>query len=230
LIKLLLISTIGSPPFEQVLAEIAAFLEPVRRVGFISAANLFDETEYLRVATERLTRASPGLAEVAHIRWDGDGLKVLERVDAVFVGGGNSYALLKRLSESRLLDALRDKVRGGMSYMGSSAGSNIAGPTILTTNDWNVVGLTRFEAMALVPFNINPHYVEKTAADAANSETRSHRIREYHKVWTNPVVGIEEGAVLKVVDRKVTLAGSARAKVFTREGEPRWFSPGEDLF
>ncbi len=155
---------------------------------------------------------------------------MLEQVEAVYVGGGNTYALLKRLSESGLLDALRERVRGGMPYLGSSAGANIAGPTILTTNDWNVVGLARFEAMALVPFNVNPHYVERAASDAANSETRAHRIREYHKVWSNPVVAIEEGAVLRVIDRQVSVGGGAKAKVFARDGEPRWVSPGEVLF
>ena len=91
--------------------------------------------------------------------------------------------------------------------MGSSAGSNVAGPNILTTNDWNVVGLTAFEALGLVPFNVNPHYLETDPAMAPGSETRDMRIAEYHVVRDNPVVGIEEGAMVRVEEGSPRCAG-----------------------
>ena len=119
------------------------------------------------------------------------------------VPGGNTYALLNRLAQSGLLAALREQVRDGLPYVGSSAGANIAGPNILTTNDWNVVGSTHFNSLGLVPFNINPHYVERASSDAPHSETRDLRIREYHQIWSNPVVAVEETAVLRVVDTRV---------------------------
>ncbi len=99
-------------------------------------------------------------------------------------------ALLQRLRGAGLLEAIRARVTTGMPYAGASAGSNVAGPTILTTNDWNVVGLDHFDALGLVGFNINPHYKEADPAMAAFSETRDDRIREYHVVNTNPVLGM----------------------------------------
>jgi dipeptidase E len=150
-------------------------------------------------------------------------------VDALFVGGGNTYALLKRLREAKLLEPIRARVRAGMPYVGSSAGSNVAGPRILTTNDWNVVALDAFDALGLVPFNVNPHYLEIDPTMAPGSETRDDRIREYHAVWDNPVVGIEEGTCVRVEDGAVTVRGRGRVKLFTR-GEPaRWFADGERL-
>jgi dipeptidase E len=145
------------------------------------------------------------------------------------MGGGNTYALLTRLHRSGLLDAIRERVRAGMPYVGASAGSNVAGPNILTTNDWNVVGLGRFEALELVPFNINPHYKETDPAMAPFSETRDDRIREYHVVNANPVVGLEEGALVQVADGAVTALGTARVKLFRRGAEPAWYRAGDTV-
>jgi len=117
-----------------------------------------------------------------------------------------------------------------MPYIGASAGSNVAGPTILTTNDWNVVALDTFEALGLVRFNINPHYKETDPAMAPGSETRDDRIHEYHVVNANPVIGLEEGALARVEDDgSVTARGTARIKIFRRGLEPTWHQPGERL-
>jgi dipeptidase E len=145
------------------------------------------------------------------------------------MGGGNTYALLKRLRESGLLPAIRERVLAGMPYLGASAGSNVAGPTILTTNDWNVVGLDRFDALGLVSFNINPHYQETDPTMAPGSETRDERIAEYHVVNANPVVGLEEGALVRVENGVVTARGTARVKIFRRGQAPTWHEAGERL-
>jgi dipeptidase E len=147
----------------------------------------------------------------------------------VFMGGGNTYALLMRLRRSGLLAAIRRRVRAGMPYAGASAGSNVAGPTILTTNDWNVVGLARFDALRLVGFNLNPHYKEADPMMAPGSETRDDRIREYHVVNRNPVVGLEEGALVRIERGKATARGSARIKIFRPGVEPVWYAPGDAL-
>jgi len=227
--RLLLISNSGTPFLEHCMGQIAAFLGPARQVAFVTAANLYDEPAYHARAAAALGAAPPvGCgAEVIHLRWDAAPLAALARAEAVFVGGGNTYALLHRLREAGLLDPIRARVRAGLPYVGSSAGSNLAGPTILTTNDWNVVGLAAFDALGLVPFNVNPHYRETDPAMAPGSETRDERIREYHVVWDNPVVGIEESTLLRVEDGAVTVLGRGRAKVFARGREPRWYGAGE---
>lgn len=229
--RLLLISNSGRPFLEHCKREIGAFLAGLTRLAFVTAANLYDEPAYWERARDTLAPALPsGLGlEVLHLRLDAEPLATLDRAEALFVGGGNTYALLQRLREAGLLDRIRQRVRAGMPYLGASAGANLAGPTILTSNDWNVVGLTAFEALGLVPFNINPHYLEVDPTAARFSETRDERIREYHQVWSNPVVGIEEGTLLRIEDAAATVLGKGRIKLFRRGREPRWFSAGERL-
>lgn len=228
--RLLLISATGSPYFEHCKQEMRDFLGHSKSLGFVSAAKLFDEEAYFRDVDERLIGTAPAIArELVHIRWHSDWRDTLNRIDAILVGGGNTYVLLKRLYQSGLLDALRERVRNGLPYIGASAGSNVAGPNILTTNDWNVVGLTHFESLDLVPFNINPHYVERAASDAPHSETRDVRIGEFHQIWNHQVVAIEESAVLRVIDTRYSVVGKGGAKLFTKGGEACLFEAGKDL-
>jgi dipeptidase E len=227
-VRVLLISNSGRPFLEHCRGAIAVFLGAIRRAAFVTAAALRDEAAYYALARAALEAEPTGLA-VEHLRWDGDFHPTLARAEAVFVGGGNTYALLARLRESGLLAAIRDRARAGLPYIGSSAGSNVAGPNILTTNDWNVVGLAAFDALGLVPFNVNPHYKETDPAMAPGSETRDMRIEEYILVRDNPVVGIEEATMVRVEDGGGTVIGAGRVKVFARGREPRWFSPGQAL-
>jgi dipeptidase E len=154
---------------------------------------------------------------------------VLSRVDAVFIGGGNTYALLRRLRQAGLLEPLRERARAGLPYAGSSAGSNVAGPNILTTNDWNVVGTDRLRGARARSLQREPHYLETDPAMAPGSETRDMRIAEYHVVRDNPVVGIEEGAMVRVEDGRVSVRGTARAKLFRRGETPVWVPAGAAL-
>jgi dipeptidase E len=212
-------------------AALPEFLSALTRVAFVTAANLHDEGasfERVRATLEPPPPEGAGLV-LAHLRWNDHPLETLARAEALFMGGGNTYALLKRLRESGLCEAIGERVKAGMPYMGGSAGSNVAGPNILTTNDWNVVGLGRFDALGLVPFNINPHYKEADPVMAPHSETRDDRIREYHVVNANPVVGLEEGSWLVVRDGAVTVGGVTRVKLFRRGQEPVWYSPGDLL-
>ncbi|HYB40468.1 MAG TPA: dipeptidase PepE [Candidatus Methylomirabilis sp.] len=212
-------------------AALPAFLGRLVRVAFVTAASLSDEAAYFERIRSTLSPPPPEGAglEPLHLRWNDRPLEALERAEALFMGGGNTYALLRRLRESGLLDAVRERVCGGMPYLGASAGSNVAGPNILTTNDWNVVALARFDALGLVPFNINPHYKESDPAMAPYSETRDDRIREYHAVNANPVLGLEEGSWLVIRDGAVTAQGTARVRLFRRGEAPVWYQPGDML-
>jgi dipeptidase E len=220
----------GGPLGPEGRAGLSAFLGERRRVAFVTAASLYDGAAYFTRVSAMLQPPPDGVGlELLHLRWDNRPLDVLARAEALFMGGGNTYALLKRLRESDLLPVIRERVRGGMPYVGASAGSNVAGPTILTTNDWNVVALERFDALGLVAFNINPHYKETDPAMAPFSETRDDRIREYHVVNGNPVAGLEEGAWLTVEDGVVMAHGTARIKIFRPGQEPTWHQAGERL-
>lgn len=225
--KVLLISNSGRPYLEHCRETMREFFGTgVRKVGFVSAATLADPEFYFTRAKEGL---EPLRVEVEHVHWEKQPLKSLERVDALFVGGGNTYALLDRVRSAGLIDAIRERVRDGMPYAGASAGANLAGPTILTTNDWNVVALAHFGALHLVPFNINPHFKDSDPAMAPGSETREDRIREYHVRNKNAVVGIEEETMVRVEEGAATVVGQRRVKLFRVGQTPQWFTAGERL-
>jgi dipeptidase E len=225
--RVLLISNSGRPYLEHCRGALSDFFgADVRRLGFVSAATLADPEHYFTRAREGL---EPLGVEVEHVHWERTPLKTLERVDGLFVGGGNTYALLDRIRSSGLIDAVQERARSGMPYAGASAGANLAGPTILTTNDWNVVALSHFGALHLVPFNVNPHYKESDPAMAPGSETRDDRIREYHARNKNAVVGMEEETMVRVDDGVATVLGKRRVKLFRVGKDPQWFAPGKKL-
>jgi dipeptidase E len=224
--RLLLISNSGRPFLEHCREEIAAFLAPLRVLGYITAARLEDEDGQYRRAVDAL---APVGITVEHLCLGKNLPQRLGEIAAVFVGGGNTYALLSRLRTTRVLPILRRRVRSGLPYVGTSAGANICGPNILATNDWNVVGASRFDALGLVPWTINPHYLETDPAMAATSETRDERIREYLLVNTNPVIGIEENTALRIEDGRATVRGTGSIKLFRRDQPPCWFAPDQQL-
>ena len=220
----------GGPLGPEGRAGVADFFGLRRRVAFVTAANLHDEGGYFERVRAALGAAPPEGAglDLSHLRWDREPLGTLAEADALFMGGGNTYALLQRLRASGLLEAVRARVAAGMPYAGASAGSNVAGPTILTTNDWNVVGLDRFDALGLVGFNINPHYKEADPLMAAYSETRDDRIREFHEMNDRPVVGLWEGGLLRIEGGEMLLLG-ARARIFRKGQESEDVEPGSRL-
>ena len=116
-----------------------------------------------------------------------------------------------------------------MLYIGSSAGANIAGPNILTTNDWNVTGFSEFDALGLVPFNINPHYLDPHDKKKFSGETRDDRIKEYHKFNSNKVVGIEEKTMIIVEDKKARVLGHGKVKVFMKNQKPKEYRNGKSF-
>jgi dipeptidase E len=231
--RVLLFSTTGGSHVEFARTELRDFVGGApgvapKKVAFVTAASLGDEVAYyLRMQANFAPLPPDGAGvQLLHLKWNQEPLATLARADALFVGGGNTYALLKRLRDAKLLDAIRARVSDGMPYIGSSAGSNLAGPRILTTNDWNVVALDAFDALGLVPFNVNPHYLETDPAMAPLSETRDDRIREYHAVWDNVVLGLEEGSAVRVEDGAVTARGTAGVKLFRRGEAPAWHAAG----
>jgi len=203
------------------------FLASSGTVGFVPAASLEDERAYFSMIRDRL--ADEGVTTSARLLdWNGDWEQGLDSVDAVLVGGGNTYALMHRLKTSGLGQAIAERVSRGMPYIGSSAGTNVAGPNILTTNDWNVCGSTEFDGLRLVGCNLNVHYRAR-GQEAATAETREDRIGEYLLVRDNPVVAIEEGAAIEVRDDHALIRGSGRGRVFQANAHPRWIEVGETI-
>ena len=140
--------------------------------------------------------------------------------EAVFVGGGNTFRLLDCLHKLALLDAIRSRVRAGMPYMGASAGTNVACANIKTTNDMPIIGPPSLDALGLVQFNINPHYLDPEPNPALMSETRDDRIREFHELNPEPVIALREGGMLRVDGDEITLVGEPGGKLFRRGQAP----------
>lgn len=150
----------------------------------------------------------------------------IENAQAIFVGGGNTFLLLKTLYELNLIEALRKAVANGTPYMGSSAGSNLTGLTVGTTNDMPIVYPPSFEALAFLPFNLNPHYLDPDPNSTHKGETRETRIKEFHYFNQQPVLGLREGSWLEVKQGKVELKGKLSARLFKAGEEPIELEPG----
>ena len=153
----------------------------------------------------------------------------VSRADAVFVGGGNTFRLLRTLHALELIEPIRARVLGGMPYLGASAGSNVACPTIGTTNDMPIVEVPTLSALALIPFQINPHYVEPDPTSTHMGETRDERIEEFLEENDRPVLGLREGSWLRVSGGTATLGGATQGRVFERGRSPYDVDPGADL-
>ena len=223
--RLLLLSTstlFGSGYLDYAEAEVREFLGEVRRILFVPFA-LHDQETYAESVRARFVRMN---AEVHSLHAAGDMVQAVKAADAIFVGGGNSFRLLKSLYDFDLLSPIRGRVDAGMPYIGSSAGSNIAGPTIRTTNDMPIVEPPSFDALGLVHFQINPHYVDAIAGSTHMSETREERILQYLEENETPVVGLREGAMVRVEGGTLRLKGSAGARIFRRGRAPEEVSPG----
>ncbi|MFV2176789.1 dipeptidase PepE [Actinomadura sp. LOL_016] len=153
----------------------------------------------------------------------------LDGADAVFVGGGNSFRLLRDLYRTGLRDELRAAVRAGLRYMGASAGTNMACPTLRTTNDMPIVQPPSFDALGFVPFQINPHYVDPRPGDTHMGETREQRLAEFLECNDVPVLGLREGTWLRVSNGAATLGGPLDARLFRRAEPPRELPAGTDV-
>jgi len=194
---------------------IRAFLGRARRAAFVPFA-AHDHDAYIAKVRERLARMDLDVIPIDD----------LDRAEAIFVGGGNTFRLLKTLYDRDLLNPIRDRVRAGLPYFGASAGTVIAAPTMQTTNDMPIVEPPSFASFGFVDFQINPHYLDPDPSSTHRGETREERIREYLEENAGPVVGLREGSMLQVENGVTTLLGEKTARLFRRGEEPIEVEPG----
>ncbi len=219
----------GSGYLDHAESEIRSFLSGARRVLFVPYA-LFDRDKYAATAQQRFQKMG---YELTSVHTAENPVAAVNETDAVFIGGGNTFRLLKALYEFDLIEAIRNRVSNGLPYIGSSAGSNVAAPTIKTTNDMPIVQPPSFNALGLVSFQINPHYLDPDPSSKHMGETREERIIQFLEENDTPVVGLREGAMLRIENGETILRGSTGARIFRKGIEPLEASPGtrlDDLF
>lgn len=208
-------------------AQIGDFLTGVSEVAFVPyAAVTFSYDAYEAKVQERFAELGIRVRSVHH---EADPAAALAAAGAIVVGGGNTFHLLKQMQQEGLIEVIRRRVCGGVPYVGWSAGSNVACPTIGTTNDMPIVEPRSFEAAGLVPFQINPHYLD-AHPDGHAGETREQRILEY--IEANPgryVAGLREGCMLRLEDGVLQLIGPRPMRIFRRGEAAREVAAGDDL-
>lgn len=151
------------------------------------------------------------------------------KAEAIFTGGGNTFVLVDMLYKYNLLDVIQKVVENGTPYLGTSAGSNICGLTMCTTNDMPIVYPPSFRTLGLVSFNLNPHYLDPIEGSQHMGETRETRIKEFHQYNPQSVLGLREGSWLEVLGNKITLKGDLSARLFQQGKQPIEIETGADL-
>src|SRR6266403_1413080 len=215
----------GRGYLDHVEDEIKALLGPAKTVLFFPFA-LFDRDDYAAKAKARFAAMGYPL-QSAHTA--GDPQEAIDRADAIFIGGGNTFRLLKALQDLELLEPIRRKVKSGAPYIGSSAGSNVAGPTIKTTKDMPIVQPRSFDSLGLIPFQISPHFQDPDPNSTHMGETQEERILQFLEENDTPVAGLREGAMVRVENDSTVLKGTSGARIFRKGHEPVEAKPGEKL-
>lgn len=209
----------GSDFLDYLLRDLKILFENTNEIVFIPFARpggLTHElyTEKVKVAFKKIGISVKGLHEFSNP------IQAIENAKGIFIGGGNTFVLVHQLYQTHLIKPIQNAVLSGVPYLGTSAGSNICGLTMNTTNDMPIVYPPSFKTLGLVPFNINPHYLDPNPDSTHMGETRETRIKEFHKFNTQPVVGLREGSFLQVTGDDIVLKGPHSARVFEYNKTP----------
>lgn len=221
--RLLLVSNStlhGSGYLDHCADEIKSFLgSEIKKVLFAPYARPggMSHGEYASRAKERYALMG---YEVESIHEFDDPVQAVREAQAVFIGGGNTFLLLEGLYKSGIIEEIPNRVEAGMPYIGTSAGSNVACPTIMTTNDMPIREVQSFRAMNMVPFQINAHYLDPDPNSTHQGETRETRLKEYLTQNDKTIIGLREGCMILAENEKFTLKGTTGARIFKKGEEP----------
>ena len=193
---------------------------PYARPGGIS------HEEYTAKAAEAFSKAGIKVKGINEFK---DPVEAVKQAQGIFTGGGNTFLLVSELYRNKVMNIIKEVVKNGIPYMGTSAGTNIGGLSMQTTNDMPIIYPPSFQTLGLVPFNINPHYLDPDPNSEHKGETRETRIKEFHGLNSQPVIGLREGSWLELKDNKVTLKGKLQARVFKKDKLPFEIDTETDL-
>ncbi|GGG28412.1 dipeptidase E [Dokdonia pacifica] len=218
----------GSGYLEYLLPELETFYKNTDTIIFIPYARPggISHDQYTDIASKAFKKIGKKIIGL-HIFTDT--IEAIENAEGIFTGGGNTFVLVNQLYKTNILPALRKKIFEGTPYLGTSAGSNICGLTMQTTNDMPITYPPSFKTIGALPFNINPHYLDPIKGSTHMGETRETRIKEFHAHNTIPVVGIREGSWLEVKNQTIQLKGTPTARIFEKGKAPYEIDTGSIL-
>ncbi|WP_034041281.1 dipeptidase PepE [Wocania ichthyoenteri] len=218
----------GSRYLEYILDELASLFKEAKTILFIPYARPggISHDEYTEKAALAFSKIDK---KVVGIHTYKNPFEAVKNAEAIFTGGGNTFVLVNQLYKNDLITVLKETVTNGTPYLGTSAGSNICGLTIKTSNDMPIVYPPSFNTLGLVPFNINPHYLDPDTKSKHMGETRETRIKEFHSYNTLPVIGLREGSWLRVKYNSIVLSGDLTARIFECNKTPYEVESGTQL-
>ena len=209
----------GGTYLSYLFPEIAQLFSETEEVLFIPYARPsgISHNKYTEIAQEAFSKIGKKVIGIHSLE---NPVEAVNNAKGIFIGGGNTFVLVSQLYKKNILEVLREAIFNGLPYLGTSAGSNICGTTMNTTNDMPIVYLPSFKTLGVIPFNINPHYLDPNPTSKHMGETRETRINEFHTQSTIPVIGIREGSWLQVKGNTILLKGSHTARVFEQNKAP----------
>lgn len=218
----------GGEYLEYLLPELSFHFEHCKTILFIpfarpSGISYHDYTLKVGLAFAKINKEVKGIHEFD------DFSKAIRNAEGIFTGGGNTFLLVSQLYKNNIMNVLADTIKNGTPYLGTSAGSNICGLTMQTTNDMPIIYPPSFQTLGLIPFNLNPHYLDPDLQSKHMGETRENRINEFHSFNSSPVLGLREGSWLKVKGDKITLKGNLTARLFRQNQTPSEIESESDL-
>jgi len=218
----------GSGYLEYILSDLKILFKGTNEILFVPYARPGGISH--DVYTETVAKAFSTIGiQVKGIHEFSNPIEAVKMAKGIFIGGGNTFVLVHQLYKNKLVEVIKDTVLDGTPYFGTSAGSNICGLTIGTTNDMPIIYPPSFKTFGFVPFNINPHYLDPDTKSKHMGETRETRIKEFHKFNTQPIVGLREGSWLQVKGNSIILKGNLSARIFEFEKEPYEVEPETEL-
>ena len=218
----------GGDYLEYLLPELRVHFKHCKTILFIPFARPggISHEEYTANVASAFAKIN---MEVKGIHEFEDFSKAVSNAEGIFTGGGNTFLLVTQLYKNKIMTVLAETVKNGTPYLGTSAGSNICGLTMQTTNDMPIIYPPSFITLGLIPFNLNPHYLDADLQSKHMGETRETRIQEFHSFNTIPVLGLREGSWLEVKGNKIILKGNLAARLFRQNQIPVEMDPEADL-
>lgn len=218
----------GGDYLEYILPELKLHFQNCKTILFIPFArpggiSHDDYTAKVKQAFAKIDLAVKGLHEFE------SPIEAINQAEGIFTGGGNTFLLVTQLYKCNVMTVLADAVKNGIPYLGTSAGSNITGLSMQTTNDMPIIYPPSFQTLGLIPFNLNPHYLDPDTNSKHMGETRETRIKEFHQFNSIPVLGLREGSWLDVRGSKIILKGTLSARLFKQNQAPEELETGTDL-